>query len=170
VAIRARACTITCDGMFVAGFSNGGRAVFDFIDGETNGIYTFRGVQIDTEGYTFNDPDGDGGAVFKVDLHSSSPSTVLNVSGLQQDSSGANAAVFLLRGRKGTSTGGVLYVDGSQVGLNNGALIKVAGPDWKGSIDRRGLRVQNVLGTSANVANIKFTGEAATGGVIRVEQ
>ena len=170
VAIRARACSITADGMFVAGFSNGGRAVFDFIDGETNGIYTFRGVQIDTEGYTFNDPDGDGGAVFKIDLHSSSPSTVLNVSGLQQDSSGANAAVFLLRGRKGTSTGGVLIVDGCQVGLNNGALIKVAGADWKGSIDRRGLRVQNVLGTSANVANIKFTGEAASGGVIRVEQ
>jgi hypothetical protein len=169
VAMRFRACSMTTTGMFVAGFSNGGRAIFDMIDGPTNGTYTFSGMTFDEEGYAFTDPDGDGGAVFKIDLHSSSPTTVLSVSGMQQDTSGPSAAVFLLRGHKGTGSGGTLTVNGSSVGLNNGALVKVVGPDWKANIDRRGLAVQNVVGTAANVAGVTYVGEGGGSGYPRID-
>jgi hypothetical protein len=164
VAMRFRACTVTTTGMFVAGFSNGGRAVFDMIDGPTNGIYRFTGIVLDEEGYTFTDPSGDGGAVFKIDMHRASPSTELEVHGLQQDSSGPSAAVFLLRSIAGNTKVGVLTADGMQVGPNNGLLLKVVGPGWKTMIDRRALTVTGVFGSTSDLAGVQYVGESSGGG------
>jgi hypothetical protein len=164
VAARFKACTVTITGMFVAGFSNGGRAVFDMIDGPTNGIYHFTGIQLDEEGYVFTDPDGNGGAVFKIDLHRVSYSTEIEVHGLQQDTSGSNAAVFLLLNTAGSTKIGKLVADGLQLGPNNGNLLKIVGPGWKTSIDRRGLTVTGVVGTTSDLAGVQYVGEGGSGG------
>jgi hypothetical protein len=169
VGMRFRACTVTMNGGFVAGFSNGGRAVFAMINGPTNGIYTFQGVQFDEEGYVFTNPDGDGGAVFEIDHHSSSPNTVLNLIGIQQDSSGPNASFVLCRGDKGSSRGGMVNFIGCQLGANNGSLMKVVSDGWKANIDRRVLAVQNVVGTAANVAGIQYVGEGGGSGYPRID-
>lgn len=160
-AVRLRGCSADLDGMFVGGFSNGGRSVFRFLDGPTNGLYSLKGVELDEEGYTFLDAEtgGDGPGVVVLDVHRSSPVTTLHVNGLHQDSAGSTTPVILLRGPKGSSGGGTFDISCVQVGPNNGALMKIAGPGWVGQVDRRSLLVGTVVGATADVAGVSYVGE-----------